>query len=100
MNASHPYLVIYVLFKTYEANPSIFRSDKTRTENVFNCFKNDRAYCRYRLKDFQTFGRLADILRHTFYVWPTGHFPDRIRQSNYHRKRFLKNIEIFGHVVR
>ena len=29
--------------KIYEAKPSIFRSDKTRTANVLNCFKNDRS---------------------------------------------------------
>ena len=27
----------------HEAKPSIFRSDKTRTVNVLNCFKNDRS---------------------------------------------------------
>ena len=27
----------------HEAKPSIFRSDKTRTANVLNCFKNDRS---------------------------------------------------------
>ena len=46
-----------VLFKTraavfyqirYEAKPGIFRSDKTRTANVLNCFKNDRPIVHWR----------------------------------------------------
>ena len=33
--------VFYQLWR-YEAKPSVFRSDKTHTGNVLNCFKNDR----------------------------------------------------------
>jgi hypothetical protein len=35
---------VFYPIKRYEAKPSIFsRSDKTRTANVLNCFKNDRS---------------------------------------------------------
>jgi hypothetical protein len=34
--------VFYQILR-YEAKPSIFRSDKKRTANLLNCFKNDRS---------------------------------------------------------
>jgi hypothetical protein len=33
----------FIRYKYSQAKPSIFRSDKTRTANVLNCFKNDRS---------------------------------------------------------
>jgi hypothetical protein len=34
---------VFYEIQRYEAKPSIFRSDKTRTANVLNCFKNNRS---------------------------------------------------------
>jgi hypothetical protein len=33
----------FIRYKDNEAQPSIFRSDKTCTANVLYCFKNDRS---------------------------------------------------------
>jgi hypothetical protein len=35
--------VFYQILRYVEAKPSVFRSDKTRTANVLNCFKNDQS---------------------------------------------------------
>ena len=35
--------MFYQILRYVEAKPSVVRSDKTRTANVLNCFKNDRS---------------------------------------------------------